>query len=391
MIPREKLASIRDLFPVTKRQLYLDSSHQTPLSGPVRDALVSFLTEGYETAGPKPVWVRRVEDTRASVARLFNTSPAEIAFTKNTSEGLNIAANAVPLEAGDNVVLIEGDHPNNAYAWLNLKRKGVEIRFAPLKDNEVATAKTFEPYIDGRTKVITLSHVSFHAGQVHDLADIGSLCKGRGIYLIIDAMQSVGVIPIDVKALHISVLAAGTHKGLLVPQGLGVLYVANGLDELRPAYLAMSSMLNPPADYIARPKDLAVRRDAQRFEFGNVNLPDLHALDAAIKLIESVGVNAIYGHVNELGDLLLRKLDQLGITVVGPRERGKRNHIYVLNLPVTEWADFFARNDVRVSPERGGIRVSLGMFNSVEDVERLISVIRAGQKEELSAITMQLD
>jgi cysteine desulfurase / selenocysteine lyase len=391
MIPSEKLASIRDLFPVTKRQLYLDSGHQTPLSGPVRDALVSFLTEGYETAGPKPVWVRRVEDTRASVARFFNASPAEIAFTKNTSEGLNIAANAVPLEAGDNVVLIEGDHPNNAYAWLNLKRKGVEIRFAPLKDNEVATAKTFEPFIDDQTKVITLSHVSFHAGQVHDLAGIGSLCKGRGIYLIVDAMQSVGVIPIDVKALHISVLAAGTHKGLLVPQGLGVLYVANGLDELRPAYLAMSSMLNSPADYIARPDDLAVRRDAQRFEFGNVNLPDLHALDAAIKLIESVGVNAIHGHVNELGDLLLSKLDQLGIAVVGPRERGKRNHIYVLDLPVTEWADFFARNDVRVSPERGGIRVSLGMFNSVEDVERLISVIRAGQKEELSAITMQLD
>lgn len=391
MIATEKLASVREQFPVTKRQLYLDSAHQTPLSLPVRDALYSFLTEGYEMAGPKPVWVRRVEQTRANVARFFNASPSEIAFTKNTSEGLNIAANAVPLEAGDNVVLIEGDHPNNAYAWLNLKRKGVEVRFVPLKDNEIATAKTFEPFIDERTKVVTLSHVTFHAGQVHDLASIGKLCKDRSIYLVVDAMQSVGVIPVDVKALNISVLAAGTHKGLLVPQGLGVLYVADGLDELRPAYLAMSSMLNPPADYIARQEDMAVRKDALRFEFGNVNLPDLHALDAAIKLIESVGVSNIQKHVTELGDQLLSELDELDLKVVGPRERGQRNHIYVLDLPVQKWADHFARNDVRVSPERGGIRISLAMFNTVDDIKRLVDVIHTGLRETSAAVVAQVD
>ncbi|SAK55115.1 aminotransferase, class V [Caballeronia hypogeia] len=391
MISTEKLAAVREQFPVTRRQLYLDSAHQTPLSLSVRDALHSFINEGYEMAGPKPVWIRRAEETRANVARFFNASPSEIAFTKNTSEGLNIAANAVPLKAGDNVVLIEGDHPNNAYAWLNLKAKGVEIRFVPLKDNEVATAKTFEPFIDERTKVITLSHVTFHAGQVHDVASIGKLCKERNIYLVVDAMQSVGVIPLDVKALNISVLAAGTHKGLLVPQGLGVLYVADGLDELRPAYIAMSSMLNPPADYIARSEDMAVRKDAQRFEMGNLNLPDLQALDAAIKLIDSVGVADIQKHVNELGDLLLKHLDELGVNVVGPRERGQRNHIYVLDLPVEKWADYFSRNDVRVSPERGGIRVSLAMFNTSEDVERLASVIRSGQTENAPAVTMQLD
>ncbi|WP_044044128.1 aminotransferase class V-fold PLP-dependent enzyme [Caballeronia insecticola] len=391
MIPTEKLSAVREQFPVTRRQLYLDSAHQTPLAMSVRDALASFLTEGFETAGPKPVWLRRVEETRVSVARFFNAAPSEIAFTKNTSEGLNIAANAVPLEAGDNVVLIEGDHPNNAYAWLNLKRNGVEVRFAPLPDDEIATATTFEPYIDARTKVVSLSHVTFHAGQVHDLMGIGKLCKERGIYLVVDAMQSVGVIPLDVKALNISVLAAGTHKGLLVPQGLGVLYIADGLDELQPAYLAMSSMANPPADYVARPDDMAVRKDALRFEFGNVNLPDVHALSAAIDLIQSVGVAAIQKHVLALGDLLLEGLDALGVSVVGPRERGWRNHIYVLQLPVETWADYFARNDVRVSPERGGIRVSLAMFNTVDDIERLIGVIRAGLKTNAFAAIAHID
>jgi cysteine desulfurase / selenocysteine lyase len=121
------LSALRGEFPVTKRMLYLDSAHQTPLAGSVRAALNDFYAEGHETAGPKPVWLRRVEQTRERVAKFLNAAPSEIAFTKNTSEGLNIAANGVPLEAGDNVLMIEGDHPNNAYAWLNLRRK-VSVR-----------------------------------------------------------------------------------------------------------------------------------------------------------------------------------------------------------------------------------------------------------------------
>src|SRR5262245_15523941 len=328
--------SIRREFPVTKRMLYLDSAHQTPMATCVRQALAEFLAEGNEMAGPKPLWVRRVDKAREKVAALLNAAPSEIAFTKNTSEGLNIAANAVPLKAGDNVVLIEGDHPNNAYAWLNLRRKGVEVRFAKLQgEGDVADAKTFLSLVDSRTRVISLSHISFHAGQRHDVASIGRLCKERGIYLIVDAMQSVGVVPIDVEAMNISVLAAGTHKGLLVPQGLGVLYVREGLDELQPAYLAMSSMANPPADFIARPDDMATRRDAARFEMGNLNLPDIQALDAAIGLIEKVGVERIEQHVQALGDRLIGHLDRLGIRLVGPRARDGRAHIYVLGLPTS--------------------------------------------------------
>lgn len=371
------VAAVRSEFPVTRRMLYLDSAHQTPLAASVRAALDDFYSEGHETAGPKPVWLRRVERTRERVAALFNAKPSEIAFTKNTSEGLNIAANAVPLKAGDNVVLIEGDHPNNAYAWLNLRRKGVEVRFVKLNgEHEAADAQAFAPFVDARTRVISLSHITFHAGQRHDVAGIGRLCKERGIYLVVDAMQSVGVVPIDVQAMNVSVLAAGTHKGLLVPQGLGVLYVREGLDELQPAYLAMSSMAHPPADYIARPDDMATRRDAARFEMGNLNLPDIQALNAAIDLIERVGVQAVETHVQALGDRLIEHLDELGIPLVGPRRRDSRAHIYVLGLPTDEWAEYFARNQVRVSPERDGIRVSFGMFNTVDDVDQLALVIR---------------
>lgn len=377
MTPAFDVAALRSEFPVTKRMLYLDSAHQTPLAASVRAALNDFYSEGHETAGPKPVWLRRVEQTRERVAAMLKAKADEIAFTKNTSEGLNIAANAMPLKAGDNVVLIAGDHPNNAYAWLNLRRKGVDVRFVKLgSEQAVANAQTFAPFIDSRTRVISLSHISFHAGQRHDVASIGRMCKERGIYLVVDAMQSVGVVPIDVQALNVSVLAAGTHKGLLVPQGLGLLYVREGLNELQPAYLAMSSMANPPADFIARPEDMAIRSDAARFEIGNLNLPDIQALDAAIDLIEKAGVERIEKHVQALGDRLIEHADRLGIALIGPRERGDRAHIYVLALPSADWAEYFAQNQVRVSPERDGIRISFGMFNTADDVDQLARVIQ---------------
>lgn len=374
-------ALLRGEFPVTKRMLYLDSAHQTPMATVVRAALNEFLVEGNESAGPKPVWVRRVETARESVAKLFNASPGEIAFIKNTSEGLNIAANAVPCKAGDNVVLIEGDHPNNAYAWLNLRSKGVEVRFVKVKDNEIANAATFEPHIDVNTKVVSLSHVTFHAGQRHDVADIGKLCARKNIYLVVDVMQSVGVLPLDVKELGVSVMAAGVHKGLLTPQGLGILYVKDGLNELQPAYIAMSSLANPPEDYIARPDDMAPRKDAGRFEMGNYNLPDLHALSAAIGLINKAGPARIEQHMLALGDRLIAGLDELGIKLVGPRGRTQRVHIYVLDLPVLEWMEFLNQNQVRVSPERGGVRISFGIFNSLDDVEEVLSILKKGQEK----------
>lgn len=371
------VAAIRRQFPAAERMLYLDSAHQTPLASSVREALLRFYSEGHENAGPKQAWLDRVEAIRARVASFFNAAPGEIAFTKNTSEGMNIAANALPLQAGDNVLLVEGDHPNNAYAFLNLRRKGVEIRFVPLRD-ETARAEMFEEHVDRRTRAISLSHVTFHAGHRFDLASIGAFCASHRLYFVVDAMQSTGVIPIDVKSVGVSLLGSGCHKGLLAPQGLGIVYCKETLEELQPAYLAMSSLAQPPADYVARADNMALKRGAGRFEIGNLNLPDIHALEASLDLIESVGVEAIEAHLYDLGDRLIEHLDQQGIRLVGPRERTDRApHIYVLALPTEEWLDYLVSQQVRVSPERDGIRVSFGLFNTIEDVDRLAAIIAA--------------
>jgi cysteine desulfurase/selenocysteine lyase len=369
------VAALRAEFPAAERMLYLVAAFQTPLAASVKAALHRFYDEGHETAGPKSAWLDRVEAVRTRVAALLGAAPTEIAFTKNTSEGLNIAANALPLQPGDNVLMVHGDHPNNAYAFLNLRRKGIEVRFLSLT-GETADATTFAPYIDARTRAISLSHVTFHAGHRFDVEGIGRLCRQHGLFYVVDAMQSVGVLPVDVKRIGATFLAAGCHKGLLVPQGLGILYADASAEGLQPAYLAAASLAEVPADLIARPNRLALREGAGRFEIGNFNLPDLHALGAALDLIERAGVAEIEAHLYGLGDRLIERMDNLGIRLIGPRARADRSpHIYVLDLPADAWAEYLASRQVRVSPERDGIRISFGLFNTAEDVDRFAQML----------------
>lgn len=367
--------AVRKEFPAVERMVYLDSGFQTPLARPVKAAIELFLREGFETAGPKSVWLDRVEQTRAKVARLLGVTTDEIAFTKNTSESMNIAANALPLQAGDNVLMIHGDHPNNAYAFLNLQRKGVEVRFIPM--TEVVNADSFAPFIDDRTRAISMSHVTFHAGHRFDIESVGAMCASKKLYFIVDVMQAIGVVPVHAKAMGASFIGSGSHKGLLVPQGLGLLYWDNSLSELEPAYLAAASLAEIPSDLIARLDNMAPSRAAKRFELGNFNLPAIHALGASLDMIEQIGVHNIQNHCFDLGDHLIARLDELDVRLVGPRERQHRApHIYVIALPTSDWLGHFEENGVRVSPERDGIRVSLGMFNTADDIDRLIDVIR---------------
>jgi selenocysteine lyase/cysteine desulfurase len=369
------VAAVRKEFPAAENVVYLDSGFQTPLCRPVKEAYERFLKDSFDTAGPKQVWLNRLEETREKTARFLGVRPQEIAFTKNTSESMNIAANALPLCAGDKILMIQGDHPNNAYAFLNLKRKGVAVEFIPM--TEVVDGESFRSHVDEQTRAISMSQVTFHAGHRFDVESVGRLCAEKGLYFIVDVMQGIGVVPIDAKSLGASFIGSGTHKGLLVPQGLGLLYWNADLAELEPAYIATISLAEPPSDFIARPDDLRLAPTAGRFELGNFNLPAIEALGASIDLINTIGIENIQNHCFDLGDYLIERLDQLDIGLVGPRARQHRApHIYVMALPADRWLEYFTQSGIRVSPERDGIRVSFGMFNTTADIDHLIEAIR---------------
>ncbi|SEQ27225.1 aminotransferase class V-fold PLP-dependent enzyme [Lentzea albida] len=359
--------------------LHLDAAHQTPLSTAVRARLDAFYDQAQFTAGPKSTWLARTEEVRAQLAGLLGVAPETVAFTKNTSEGLNIAARGLRWQPGDNVVLLASEHPNNAYAWLAQRPAGLEVRQVP-DDKKWADAATFAPYVDERTRAIALSHVMFHSGQRNDVADIARLAAATGAQVVLDAMQSVGTLPVDAGELGVAALAAGSHKGLLVPQGLGFLHTAAPADVLPPTYVATAGVANTRADLVAGPEALRLRPDAQRFEIGNFNLPAIHALGGALDLISAIGLPAISEHLLSLGDRLIDHLDHLGITLAGPRERERRSHIYVLELPDTGWAEFLAGSGVRLSKVRTGLRVSFGLYNTGDDVDRLADILARGQR-----------
>lgn len=366
---------IRPLFPAAENVLYLDAGLQTPLSLPVKAELDRYYDAALAYAGPKADWLENVEAVRAKLAAFLGGRSEEVAFTKNTSEGLNICANGVHWEPGDNVVLLDTEHPNNAYAWLARRRDGLEVRLVP-NDKAWADAETFAPHVDGRTRAIAVSQVMFHNGQLNDIASIAAFAASRGIAVVLDPMQAVGVVPLDVRTLGVTALASGTHKGLLIPQGLGFIWTGQPREELPPRYVANSSLASARPDFIPDGGPMEFLPTAKRFEIGNLNLPGIYALGGALDLITSVGVQNIAEHAYALGDQLIAGLDSLGVDLVGPRERAHRApHVYVLALTNPDFLAYFADNGVRVSPERRGIRVSFGMYSTAEDVERFLGIL----------------
>jgi cysteine desulfurase/selenocysteine lyase len=172
------------------------------------------------------------------------------------------------------------------------------------------------------------------------------------------------------------------HKGLLTPHGVGFLHTRHDPSRFRPTYVATAGIADARPDLLAGRGPVHLRADAQRFEIGNLNIAGIHALGGALALLEEVGVDRVARHLFGLGDQLIEGLDRLGIELVGPREAEHRApHIYVLRLASAEWASYLQRHDVRVSAVRDGIRVSFGMYNTPEDVERLLSLVVAGQRE----------
>src|SRR5688572_6200923 len=234
------LTEARSHFPALERWIYMDVSARGILSREVRAALDTHLDDRMMNgATDKAHFFSLVERARARFAQLIGAEADEIAYTKNISDGLNMIATAIHWHKGDNVVLCpELEHPNNVYAWLNLRRYGVEVRMVPPRDGHIPVDALIER-MDERTRVATVSTVSFAPGFRTDVETLGRACRERDVLLLVDAAQSVGVQHTDVRASNIDALAVSTQKGLLGLYGMGFLYCRKAwAEKLTPAYLA---------------------------------------------------------------------------------------------------------------------------------------------------------
>jgi len=365
----------RDEFPVTKDYVYLDHAGVAPVSLRGKRAVEKFLSEATESGMFNyKQWMDRVEEVRRSCAILTGAEPEEIAFVKNTSQGISIVAEGLDWNEGDNLLVCEKDFPSNIYPWLNLKRKGVEIRVVP-SQNERILLEDIELLIDSRTKLLTVSSVNFSSGFKIDLEVVGRLCKGKGILFFVDAIQSLGVIPMDVNEFKIDFLAADGHKWLLSPEGTGIFYCRKELaPRINPPLIGWKSIINE-SDYDH--VDFRLKTNALRFEEGSLNVMGIYALGAAIDLLVEVGIDRIQARVIELGDLIIREAEKRDFQVRTPKSKEERGGIISIigNFDPIKVKDKLKEEGILVNVRGGAIRISPHFYNTEYEVLRLFDAI----------------
>ena len=359
-------------FPVTRDWVYLDLANKAPLPRRVKAAWELFLNEMHETPGSKDAWKKRLEILRHKIATLIGARSGEIAFTKNTSEALNIIAQCIPMGPADNLVVHAREHPNNLHTWLHLRSKGVDVRVVESPGDDVRL-EDISSAIDLSTRLVAVSAVSYCTGRKLDLKTLAGLCHAQNALLVVDGVQAVGTVRLNVADLGIDAMACGSQKGLLCTHGIGFLYCREDLArDLTPVYAARSSLASH--DFAATHLDFLP--DARRFEHGNLNYGGAYALDAAIDLIADVGLSAIETRVKELTDHLIGLLEARGLPVITPRTWEDRAGIVVFGVdhPLRVHAELTAKKFV-LSAVEGGIRAVPHFYNNESELEALVAAL----------------
>jgi selenocysteine lyase/cysteine desulfurase len=376
-------------FPATERWTYMDVAARGLLARTARESLDRHLEERMYADVDKHGYFDLIERVRGRFARHINAEDDEISFTKNVTEGIAAIAGAIDWQAGDNVILCpEIEHPANVYAWLNLQRRGVEIRMVTPRAGGMP-AEEIIARIDSRTRAVACATVTFAPGFRTDLATIGAACRSRGVMLVVDAAQSVGVLDNDVERLQIDALAASAQKGLLGLYGMGFLYCRRQWAErLQPAYLSRFGVdLGDASEADIGSFEYRLAAGARRFDLGNYNFTAAVSADISLAYLAGFGIPAIEHYVLKLSHALARGFLELGLPVSGGEPGPHLAHIVTVgemsgghdttgDPRMQSLYDDLTDHRVKLSIRRGVLRFSLHLYNTQQDVERVLSLTR---------------
>jgi cysteine desulfurase/selenocysteine lyase len=366
----------RALFPVCERWAYCNHAAVGPLPRPAHAAMIAAMDAQMADGcnGILDIEARK-EDVRTAVAASIHADPQEIAFMRATSDGALLGANGIDWRPGDEIVLTDNEFGANAYPWLSLRDKGVRVRLvrAPA---ERLTVETLDRIASRRTRLVTVSYVSFGDGYRHDLAALGAWCRERGVIFAIDAIQGFGHLPLDVRACGADLCYFGVAKWLLSPQGLSVVFVSRDLCErLRPTSASWRSVKDP-MNFLDYAQEFTP--GAARFEGGTINYPALIAFGESLRLLESAGFENIETHVLALTDRLLRGCARAGLQVASSLAPQTRSGILLVGRGRRSVAELQRRVDdarVQVTVRETGVRIAPHGYNIEQDVDRVLEAI----------------
>lgn len=330
---------------------------------------------------------RTVEEARDLVAKLFNIkNPMEVVFTFNATDSLNLAIKGY-LNPSDHVITTTMEHNSVLRPIMELEKIGVEHTFVEADSEGRINPSDIENAIQKNTKLIVTTHASNVTGTIVDIHTIGEIAKKYGITYLVDASQSAGIYEIDVQKSNIDMLAMPGHKGLLGPQGTGVLYVKDGI-RLRSQ---REGGTGSKSEEIIQP-DLY----PDKYESGTHNTPGLAGLGAGVKFLLDTELDKIRSHEEELTQYMIDRLSEVPkLKLYGPKSSKERSAVLLINIDGMDSGevtfrlnyefDIATRSGIHCAPlahktlgtiETGGVRFSLGYFNTKEDIDKAIDALK---------------
>lgn len=366
----------RRRMPVAQQWAYFDHAAVAPLSGPAQQALREWANDAAENGELHwGNWHKRVETVRTLAAALLGASRDEIALIRNTTEGITLVAEGFPWASGDNVVIPSGEFPSNLYPWMNLSSRGVETRLVPTDDERLDLNRLADA-VDDRTRIVTVSWVGYATGWRNDVGALAEIAHRRGALLFLDAIQGLGVFPLDVRQTPVDFLAADGHKWLLGPEGAGLLYVRQEhLDVLRPIGVGWNSVQHAGDFSNAR---LDLKPSAARYEGGSYNMAGLIALGASLELLSGYGMQALSARLLGLTDQLCRRLEDVGAEIVSCTDEERRSGIVSFVLPGRNPNTIRQQcrdHGVILNCRAGRLRASPHAYTSEHDLDRLTAAL----------------
>ena len=359
-------------FPVAERWAYFDHAAVSPLPKRSAAALRAWADDQEQNGVVHWLdWEAKLQTARANLARLIHAQVDEIAFVNSTTQGIGIVAEGFPWRAGDNVVTAAEEYPSNLYPWMNLKDRGVELRTVPSRDGRVWARDLFAA-MDGKTRLLTISHVEFASGFRNDLDTLGEYCRARGVAFFVDAIQGLGPFTIDVAKTPIDFLAADGHKWLLGPEGAGFLFVRREwIERLRPTGVGWHSVVS---SYNAATIDFTLKPSAERWEGGSFAMPGLQAFAASIGLLLEIGPEAVSTRILDRAEAVRAVACAAGWVPVGSTRPEDRSGIVALEKPGVDpnaVVRSLRARGVAAACRRGRLRFSPHVYNNEDDLDRL--------------------
>ncbi len=368
--------ALREEFPITRNYNFMNHAAAAPISRRTAEAARRYLQHAQDNAYLHGGFFKHVDRVRTHAALLVNANPDEIAFVKSTSEGLSFVANGLTWQNGDNVVITNAEFPANVYPWQALRPLGVQVRMVLEEDGRIPIERVMET-IDSRTRVVSISSVQFASGYRSDLATLGDYCQSKGVFFCVDAIQSLGVFPIDVKSMKIDFLASSGHKWLCAPEGTGIFYVRKEIQGyLRPTTIGWLTMKDP---FSFSKYQFEFADSARRYEAGTYNLPGIFSLGAAIEQVLEIGVEEIAKRLLFLTDRLTTQLRDKGYRVISSRAPAEASGIvaFISDLHDHEQVQRHLEGEHRIviAVRCNRLRASPHVYNSEREIDQLVECL----------------